>query len=100
MARTKGQPKTGGRVAGVPNKITRTVRQWVFDVIQENMDKLETDLQGLEPKERWQIISGLLPYIVSKRQEDSNRFYAFDFPDKDPDKDFETWDDDLAKKYL
>jgi len=89
MGRTKGQPKTGGRQAGTPNKVTKGVRQWVFDVVQENMSTLETDLQSLEPKERWHIINGLLPYIVSKRQETSNRYYTFDFPDKDPDKDFD-----------
>ena len=99
MARTKGQPKTGGRQHGTPNRVTKTIRQWVFDVVQENMSTLETDLQELEPKERWQIINGLLPYIVSKRQEGSNRYYTFDFPDKEPDKDFDTWDDDLVKKY-
>ena len=87
MARTKGQPKTGGRQAGTPNKVTKTVRQRIYDIWQNNIDTLETDLQGLEPRERWQIINGLLPYIVSKRQETSNRYYTFDFPDKEFDDD-------------
>ena len=99
MAAKKGHAKVGGRQPGTPNRTTKEVRRWLFEVLHENMSTLETDLQELAPKERWQIINGLLPYIVSKRQEGSNRSYTFDFPDKDPD-DFETWDDDLAKKYL
>ena len=81
MAKAKGTPKTGGRKAGTPNRINRDVRLWVFDVIQSNMDALETDIQGLEPKERWAIIERLLPYILSKRQEGSRVFYTWEFPD-------------------
>jgi len=75
MSREKGQPKTGGREKGTPNRITKDVRQWVYDIIQENTDTLENDLKSLEPKERWQIINGLLPYIIDKKQ--PNRYFIF-----------------------
>ena len=68
MSREKGQPKTGGREKGTPNRVTKDVRQWIFGIIQENTDTLENDLKGLEPKERWQIINGLLPYLITKRE--------------------------------
>lgn len=83
MSRQKGQPKTGGREKGTPNKITKTIRECIFDVVSENIDTLKEDLKSLEPKERLQVISGLLPYVVSKRQDTSNRYYPFDFPNKD-----------------
>ena len=47
------------------------------------MKTLEADLAKLEPKERWQMINGLLPYIVSKRLETSNKHYTFDGTDGD-----------------
>jgi len=84
----KGTPKTGGREKGTPNKLTKTVRELIFEAVQESIEVLPTDLKALEPKERLQIISGLLPYIVSKRQENSNRFYTFDFPENYKNNDF------------
>ena len=81
MGKQKGQQKTGGREKGTPNKTTRDVREFLFTVIQNNMQQLETDLLKLEPKERWQTISGLFPYIVTKKE--NNRFYKWEFsPEK------------------
>ena len=88
MSREKGTPKTGGREKGTPNKITKTVRESIFDIVSDNIGAIKDDLKSLEPKERLQIISGLLPYVVSKRQETSNHYYAFDFPNEGHGKDF------------
>ena len=66
-----------------PNKTTKRVRNWIFELVQDNIETLENDLKDLEPKERWSIIEKLLPYIVSKRQEASNRSYTFDFSDEE-----------------
>jgi hypothetical protein len=83
MGRTKGTEKTGGREKGTPNRVTKRVRQWIFDVVQDNLDMFESDIKTLEPKERINVICGLLPYIVSKRNEQSNKMYTFDFtPDE------------------
>lgn len=81
MSREKGQPKTGGREKGTPNRVTKNIREWIFDIIQENTDTLETDLKSLEPKERWQIINGLLPYIVTKRE--PRIFYKWEYSDEE-----------------
>ena len=68
MGRTKGTEKTGGRVAGTPNKATQTAREWVQMLIDNNRKKLERDLKLLEPKERWQVIEKLLQYCLPKQQ--------------------------------
>ena len=81
MSRERGTQKTGGRKPGTPNKTTKEVRRWIFEVVQENTDILEADLKSLEPKERWQIINGLLPYIVTKRE--PNRTYRWEYSDED-----------------
>ena len=76
MGQKKGQTgNPNGRPAGSPNRVTKEIRQWIYDIIQENTVVLETDLKKLEPKERWQIISGLLPYIVNKVEK--NQFFAY-----------------------
>jgi hypothetical protein len=33
MSRIKGSPKTGGRVAGTPNKVNKTVRQMILGAL-------------------------------------------------------------------
>lgn len=45
MARPKGTPKTGGRVAGRPNKTTQEVREAVALLAQNNVSKLEQWLE-------------------------------------------------------
>lgn len=81
MSREKGTIKTGGRAKGTPNKITKNVREFLFEVVQNNMPQLENDIQQLEPKERWQIVSGLLPYIVTKKE--VNHSYRWEFSEEE-----------------
>jgi hypothetical protein len=64
----KGTEKTGGRVKGTPNKVTKDVRQLLNDIVQSNIANIEDDLKKLTSKERLQIITGLLPYVVPKLQ--------------------------------
>jgi uncharacterized protein (UPF0305 family) len=67
MAQKKG--KTGnphGRPKGKPNKITADLKQWVKMLIENNLTLLESDLQALEPKERWQVVERLLQYVIPK----------------------------------
>ncbi|MDR2585900.1 MAG: hypothetical protein LBC84_06765 [Prevotellaceae bacterium] len=68
MGRTKGLPKTGGRVKGSANKSTQTTRDWVQALIDDNRQRLEKDLSQLEPRERWQVIEKLLQYTTPKMQ--------------------------------
>ena len=69
MSRTKGVPKTGGRTKGTPNKVTKDVRQLLSDIVESNISNIENDLKKLSSKERLQIITGLLPYVVPKKTE-------------------------------
>lgn len=68
MGRKKGTEKTGGRIAGTPNKVTSSVRDWIQQIIDGNRDKFEADLNALEPIDRVKVISNLLQYIVPKVQ--------------------------------
>ena len=41
MPRAKGTPKTGGRVAGTPNKATREFRQTVTALLEKNAENVQ-----------------------------------------------------------
>ena len=41
MSRTKGTPKTGGRKAGTPNRVTGTLKEFVSNLIDQNMEQIE-----------------------------------------------------------
>jgi hypothetical protein len=66
----KGTPKTGGREKGTPNKVTSDLRAWIALLIENNREQLESDLEALEPKERWQLIEKLMQYVIPKKQQD------------------------------
>lgn len=69
MARTKGTPKTGGRCAGTPNKITGTLKEFVAVLIDQNREQIENDLKRLEPKDRLAILERLMAYIMPKQSQ-------------------------------
>jgi len=62
----KGNPKTGGRVAGTPNKVTTDLRKWINDLLDKNRLQFENDLKKLEPQQRVTIIERMLGYAVPK----------------------------------
>lgn len=67
MSRTKGTPKTGGRSAGTPNKITGTLKEFVANLIDQNREQIEKDLKRIEPKERLMILERLMAYVLPKQ---------------------------------
>lgn len=67
MSRPKGIPKTGGRVKGTPNKVTYSLKEWITSLIDKQRTQIEKDLQGLEPKERLQMIEKLMQYVIPKQ---------------------------------
>ena len=67
MSRTKGTPKTGGRSAGTPNKITGTLKEFVANLIDQNRQQIEKDLKRIEPKERLMILERLMAYVLPKQ---------------------------------
>ncbi len=66
VGRPKGQRKTGGRQKGTPNKTTQSVRSWLSGLIDENREQIAKDLQGLEPKDRLQMLEKFMQYTTPK----------------------------------
>lgn len=62
----KGLPKTGGRTPGTPNKVTTDLRTKIQSILSNNIDRVQDDLDSLEPRERLAIIEKLLSYAVPK----------------------------------
>lgn len=68
--------KTGGRKAGTPNKVTKSVRESLRDAltgyingINENNYSLFTDLMQIqEPAGRLAMVAKFLPYVAPKLQ--------------------------------
>ncbi len=60
--------KTGGRVAGTPNRLTKELRTILRDMIADELDALPATLEGLPPKERLDVVIKLLPFCLPKVQ--------------------------------
>ena len=71
MANTTGK-KYGGRQKGTPNKVNSTsseTKQLLQNIVAKQIENLETTLDKLEPAERVNALSKLLPYILPKKQD-------------------------------
>lgn len=55
-----------GRPKGTPNRVTTTIRNWLVELINDNRERIEADLQSLDPKDRLSFIEKLLPYLLPK----------------------------------
>jgi hypothetical protein len=58
--------KTGGRVAGTPNRITIELRKTLKSIIADELDALPGTLAELPPKERLELLIKLLPFCMPK----------------------------------
>lgn len=63
----KKRVKTGGRKAGTPNKTTKETKVVLQEVLSKELNKLGALLEKLDPIERVNAISKLLPYILPKQ---------------------------------
>lgn len=61
--------KTGGRVAGTPNKTPSETKELLKTVLGKEVEKLSSLLAKLEPLERVNALAKLLPYIIPKQQQ-------------------------------
>lgn len=68
MGRIKGSPKTGGRQAGTPNRVTVELRDFVSNLIDDNRGQILDDLKKLKPTERLSFLERLMQYVIPKQQ--------------------------------
>ncbi len=61
----KGE-KTGGRIAGTPNKLTKELRTVLKDFIFQELENLPKKLDELDTPQRLEIVIKLLPYAMPK----------------------------------
>jgi hypothetical protein len=65
----KPRTKTGGRTKGTPNRTTAETKELIQNIVNKELPKLGAMLEQLEPNERINAISKLLPYILPKQSE-------------------------------
>ena len=58
--------KTGGRTIGTPNKTTKEIRNVLKNLINNELENIETVLDAMDSKERLQVVIKLIPYILPK----------------------------------
>lgn len=61
--------KTGGRKAGTPNKATAETRNFIQNVVNNELTFIEDLMLELTPKERLDTLIKLLQFIVPKTSE-------------------------------
>ena len=58
--------KTGGRQKGTHNKVTKEIRDLLKDILAKELGEVDKQLELLEPKDRLDFITKLLPYAMPK----------------------------------
>lgn len=56
--------KTGGRKVGTPNKVTNELREKFTLLLEDNIDKLQSDLDLLEPKDRLKTLLEISKFVI------------------------------------
>ena len=65
MGLQKGKTNNiNGRPKGVQNKTTTELKESINLLVSNNIDKLQNDIDSLEPKDRLFFIEKLLKYVV------------------------------------
>ena len=62
----RGTPNTSGRPKGSANKATSKVRVAFTQLVENNIEKMQKDLDSLEPKDRLKLILDLASFIIPK----------------------------------
>ena len=55
-----------GRPAGVPNRITKELRETLKEIIYQEFTGLTERLEKLEPKDRIEFLIKLLPFVLPR----------------------------------
>ena len=68
MANNTGK-KFGGREAGTPNKITKSLKEALKAILENEIKSIPDHLERLDSKDRLEIIIKLMPYVIPKENE-------------------------------
>ncbi len=60
--------KTGGRQQGTPNKITKSVREMLEGILNDELEGIYKHLKAVGPKDRLNFIVRILPYLLPRYQ--------------------------------
>lgn len=66
MAFVKGQPKTGGRKRGTPNKATADLREFVSEALEATKAQILKDLADMEGRDRVNAWLKLAEFVLPK----------------------------------
>jgi len=63
-------PSRAGRPKGQMNKTTGQVKRVIANIIEDNLPRIQEDLDKLEAKDRLNVLLRLLEFVVPKRTPD------------------------------
>jgi hypothetical protein len=62
----KGTRNNNGRERGKPNLITAKVRESFNELLEGNLDKIQSDLDSLKPIERVRVLLEMASFVIPK----------------------------------
>jgi hypothetical protein len=65
MPRLKGLAKTGGRKLGTPNRTSEEVRQSLLKLLDDNLETLQKDIEGMKAKDRAYLLINLAKHCTA-----------------------------------
>jgi len=74
-----GNPE--GKPKGAKNKVTIALKERVTLLIENNFEKIEADINKLEPKERVQAIIKLMEFVIPRQFKQDGKLDV-DFPNE------------------
>jgi hypothetical protein len=60
-----------GRPTGSKNKITLEIKETLKEIIESEISNIPSRLESLSDKDRLEFITKLLPYVISKKSNDT-----------------------------
>lgn len=73
--------KTGGRVAGTPNRITHQMRVLIAQILEQEVKNLPTLLDQLRPYQRVQMMCKLMDMVVPAPHSEWDRLSVQEWDD-------------------
>ena len=67
--------KTGGRKPGTPNKLTNELRTILNEIVYNEIIHLQTRINTLQEKDRIELLTKLLPYVIPKAKEEEDNLW-------------------------